>query len=82
MGGDYCRDLKRWSKEDGKEWGNYLLTYKNGKCHLTFPFALYNHSDRFATPVYVGMGECDFIYHENKNKNSAGYMEYNTITIK
>lgn len=82
VGGDYCRDLKRWSKEDGKEWGNYLLTYKNGKCHLTFPFALYNHSDRFATPVYVGMGECDFIYHENKNKNSAGYMEYNTITIK
>lgn len=82
VGGDYCRDLKRWSKEDGKEWGNYLLTYKNGKCHLTFPFALYNHSDRFATPVYVGMGECDFIYHENKNKNSAGYMEYDTITIK
>lgn len=82
VGRDYCRDLKRWSKEDGKEWGNYLLTYKNGKCHLTFPFALYNHSDRFATPVYVGMGECDFIYHENKNKNSAGYMEYNTITIK
>lgn len=82
VGGDYCRDLKRWSKEDGKEWGNYLLTYKNGKCHLTFPFALYNHSDGFATPVYVGMGECDFIYHENKNKNSAGYMEYNTITIK
>lgn len=82
VGGDYCRDLKRWSKEDGKEWGNYLLTYKNGKCHLTFPFALYNYSDRFATPVYVGMGECDFIYHENKNKNSAGYMEYDTITIK
>ena len=82
VGGDYCRDLKRWSKEDGKEWGNYLLTYKNGKCHLTFPFALYNHSDRFATPVYVGMGGCDFIYHENKNKNSAGYMEYDTITIK
>lgn len=82
VGGDYCRDLKRWSKEDGKEWGNYLLTYKNGKFHLTFPFALYNHSDRFATPVYVGMGECDFIYHENKNKNSAGYMEYDTITIK
>lgn len=82
VGGDYCRDLKRWSKEDGKEWGNYLLTYKNGKCHLTFPFALYNHSDRFATPVYIGMGECDFIYHENKNKNSAGYMEYDTITIK
>ena len=82
VGGDYCRDLKRWSKEDGKEWGNYLLTYKNGKCHLTFPFALYNHSDRFATPVYVGMGECDFIYHESKNKNSAGYMEYDTITIK
>lgn len=82
VGGDYCRDLKRWSKEDGKEWGNYLLTYKNGKCHLTFPFALYNHSDRFATPVYVGMGECVFIYHENKNKNSAGYMEYDTITIK
>lgn len=82
VGGDYCRDLKRWSKEDGKEWGNYLLTYKNGKCHLTFPFALYNYSDKFATPVYVGMGECDFIYHENKNKNSAGYMEYDTITIK
>ena len=82
VGGDYCRDLKRWSKEDGKEWGNYLLTYKNGKCHLTFPFALYNHSDRFATSVYVGMGECDFIYHESKNKNSAGYMEYDTITIQ
>ena len=81
IGGEYCRDLKRWSKEDGKEWGNYLLTYKNGKCHLTFPFALYDHYDRSSVPVTVLTGECDLIYHEEKNKNSEGYMEYGPIKL-
>lgn len=81
IGGEYCRDIKRWSKEDGKEWGNYLLTYKNGKCHLTFPFALYDHYDRFSVPVTVLTGECDLIYHEEKNKNSEGYMEYGPIKL-
>lgn len=81
IGGEYCRDIKRWSKEDGKEWGNYLLTYKNGKCHLTFPFALYDHYDRSSVPVTVLTGECDLIYHEEKNKNSEGYMEYGPIKL-
>ena len=81
IGGEYCRDLKRWSKEDGKEWGNYLLTYKNGKCHLIFPFALYNHSYRLATEVTTMTAECDLIYHEERNKNSVGYMEYGSIKL-
>lgn len=81
IGGEYCRDLKRWSKEDGKEWGNYLLTYKNGKCHLIFPFALYNHSYRLATEVTTMIAECDLIYHEERNKNSVGYMEYGSIKL-
>lgn len=81
IGGEYCRNLKRWSKEDGKEWGNYLLTYKNGKCHLIFPFALYNHSYRLATEVTTMTAECDLIYHEERNKNSVGYMEYGSIKL-
>ena len=81
IGGEYCRDLKRWSKEDGKEWGNYLLTYKDGKCHLIFPFALYNHSYRLATEVTTMTAECDLIYHEERNKNSVGYMEYGSIKL-
>ena len=81
IAGEYCRDLKRWSKEDGKEWGNYLLTYKNGKCHLIFPFALYNHSYRLATEVTTMTAECDLIYQEERNKNSVGYMEYGSIKL-
>ena len=66
----------------GEGHGNYQLKYKNGKCHLTFPFALYNNFYLFYTPVYVGEGECTLTYHEQNNKNSSGYMEYGDIKIK
>lgn len=82
LGGEPSRDVKRWNKQLGNEYGNYKLTYNNEKCHLTFPFALYVNSYSLASPVYVGEGECDLIYHEKKNDQSTGYMECEPITIK
>lgn len=82
LGGEPARDVKRWNKQLGNEYGNYKLTYNNGKCHLTFPFALYVNSYSLASPVYVGEGECDLIYHEKKDDQSTGYMECGPITIK
>ena len=82
LGGEPSRDVKRWNKQLGNEYGNYKLTYNNGKCHLTFPFALYVNSYSLASPVYVGEGESDLIYHEKKDDQSTGYMECGPITIK
>lgn len=82
IGGEPSRNIKHWNKYLGKGHGNYQLKYKNGKCHLTFPFALYNNFYLFYTPVYVGEGECNLTYHEQNNKNSSGYMEYGDIKIK
>lgn len=82
IGGEPSRNIKHWNKYLGEGHGNYQLKYKNGKCHLTFPFALYNNFYLFYTPVYVGEGECNLIYHEQNNKNSSGYMEYGDIKIK
>ena len=75
--------VMHWDKELGEKYGNYILTYKNGKCHLKFPFALYNHYYYpNATPIYVGEGECDLIYHEREDDYLLGYMECGPITIK
>lgn len=82
IGGEPSRNIKHWNKYLGEGHGNYQLKYKNGKCHLTFPFALYNNFYLFYTPVYVGEGECNLTYHEQNNKNSSGYMEYGDIKIK
>ena len=82
IGGEPSRNTKHWNKYLGEGHGNYQLKYKNGKCHLTFPFALYNNFYLFYTPVYVGEGECNLTYHEQNNKNSSGYMEYGDIKIK
>lgn len=82
IGGEPSRNIKHWNKYLGEGHGNYQLKYKNGKCHLTFPFALYNNFYPFYTPVYVGEGECNLTYHEQNNKNSSGYMEYGDIKIK
>lgn len=82
IGGEPSRNIKHWKKYLGEGHGNYQLKYKNGKCHLTFPFALYNNFYLFYTPVYVGEGECNLTYHEQNNKNSSGYMEYGDIKIK
>ena len=82
IGGEPSRNIKHWNKYLGEGHGNYQLKYKNGKCHLTFPFALYNNFYLFYTPVYVGEGECNLTYHEQNNKNSSGYMEYGNIKIK
>lgn len=82
IGGEPSRNIKHWNKYLGEGHGNYQLKYKNGKCHLTFPFALYNNFYFFYTPVYVGEGECNLTYHEQNNKNSSGYMEYGDIKIK
>ena len=79
LGGEPSRDVKRWNKQLGNEYGNYKLTYNNGKCHLTFPFALYVNSYSLASPVYVGEGESDLIYHEKKDDQSTGYMECGPI---
>lgn len=54
----------------------------NGKCHLTFPFALYVNAYSLSSPVYVGEGESDLTYHEKKDDQSTGYMECGPITIK
>lgn len=82
IGGEPSRNIEHWNKYLGEGHGNYQLKYKNGKCHLTFPFALYNNFYLFYTPVYVGEGECNLTYHEQNNKNSSGYMEYGDIKIK
>lgn len=82
IGGEPSRNIKHWNKYLGEGHGNYQLKYKNGKCHLTFPFALYNNFYLFYTPVYLGEGECNLTYHEQNNKNSSGYMEYGDIKIK
>ena len=82
IGGEPSRNIKHWNKYLGEGHGNYQLKYKNGKCHLTFPFALYINFYLFYTPVYVGEGECNLTYHEQNNKNSSGYMEYGDIKIK
>lgn len=82
IGGEPSRNIKHWNKYLGEGHGNYQLKYKNGKCHFTFPFALYNNFYLFYTPVYVGEGECNLTYHEQNNKNSSGYMEYGDIKIK
>lgn len=82
IGGEPSRNIKHWNKYLGEGHGNYQLKYKNGKCHLTFPFALYNNFYLFYTPVYVGEGECNLTYHEQNNKNSSGYMEYGDIKTK
>lgn len=82
IGGEPSRNIKHWNKYLGEGHGNYQLKYKNGKCHLTFPFALYNNFYLFYMPVYVGEGECNLTYHEQNNKNSSGYMEYGDIKIK
>lgn len=82
IGGEPSRNIKHWNKYLGEGHGNYQLKYKNGKCHLTFPFALYNNFYLFYTPVYVGEGECNLTYHEQNNKNSSGYMKYGDIKIK
>ena len=71
-----------WNKELGEKYGNYILTYKNGQCHLKFPFALYDHYYTNASPIYVGEGECDLIYHEREEDYLLGYMECGPITIK
>jgi RNA polymerase sigma factor (sigma-70 family) len=79
------RNLDRnmhWNKELGEKYGNYILTYKNGQCHLKFPFALYDHYYTNASPIYVGEGECDLIYHEREEDYLLGYMECGPITIK
>ena len=49
---------------------------------MTFPFALYVNSYSLASPVYVGEGECDLIYHEREEDYLLGYMECGPITIK
>lgn len=82
LGGEPSRDVKRWNKQLGNEYGNYKLTYNNGKCHLTFPFALYVNAYSLSSPVYVGEGESDLTYHEKKDDQSTGYMECGPITIK
>ena len=71
IGGEPSRNIKHWNKYLGEGHGNYQLKYKNGKCHLTFPFALYNNFYLFYTPVYVGEGECNLTYHEQNNNTSS-----------
>ena len=75
IGGEPSRNIKHWNKYLGEGHGNYQLKYKNGKCHLTFPFALYNNFYLFS--VYLLVKENpnnDNNYNPEKAKRSQLYI--------